>query len=50
MRFTEASGVEVVCGRLERPNDEAKSLWEVPPTPSIRGRRRRFAWNLLLPE
>ena len=45
-----ASKVDAVCSCCERPNDEANTLAEAPPTPLVRGRCRRFAWNLLLPE
>jgi hypothetical protein len=39
-----------VCSGAKRPTYTRKPFSGALPTPSVRGSRRRFAWNLFLPE
>lgn len=50
MQVNGASRVDRGYSGSQRPKNEANTLSKAPPTPSVRGSRRRSAWNLLLPE
>ena len=50
MQRIEARKGNDVCSGSKRPTYTRKLFSGAPPTPSVRGCRRRFAWNLLLPE
>lgn len=50
MQRIEARKGDDVCSGAKRPTCTRKPFSGALPTPSVRGSRRRFAWNLFLPE